>query len=215
MANTASKSTDQAMGDAVPKGYLKNAEGHLVPEKMVKPIDKERDRIVRSLVEKAKQLRDPLSEFRRESEETIQAFIQASAAQYDVSVGGKKGNVSLLSYDGQYKIMRTYGELIMFDERIHAAKALIDECIHRWVKGSRTEIKALVDHAFQTDKTGKINTDRVLGLKKLNITDEQWLKAMQAITDSLQVLSRKSYVRLYERNAEGEYEPIQLDIAAL
>lgn len=202
--------------DSVPRGYLKNAEGHLVPEKLVANIDKDRDKLVRDIIKQAKKLRDPLAEFRKQTEDRIQSFIQTSAAQYDAKVGGKKGNVTLFSYDGQYKVMRTYGEQLTFDERIQAAKALIDECIHEWAKGSRYEIKALVEHAFQTDKQGNINKDRVLGLKKLDIKHEKWQQAMKAITDSIQVMSRKSYVRLYERMGDdGDYRPISLDIAAL
>jgi hypothetical protein len=207
---------DPTTEDVIPKGYMKNAEGHLVPVKLVSSIDKKRDQLVRDIVKRAKALRDPLAEFRKQAENEIQAFIQSSADQYDAKIGGKKGNVSLLSFDGRFKVMRTYGEQVYFDERIQAAKALIDECIHKWAKGSRYEIKALVEHAFQTDKQGNINKDRVLGLKKLDIKDEQWQRAMKAITDSMQVMSRKSYVRLYERDGDdGEYKPISLDIAAL
>ena len=36
--------------------------------------------------------------------------------------------------------------------------------MHAWAEGANDNIKALVNHAFQTDKEGKINTSRVLGL---------------------------------------------------
>jgi len=56
----------------------------------------------------------------------VGAFIQLSAEKYEVKVGGNKGNVSLLSFDGRYKIVRQVAENITFDERLQAAKALID-----------------------------------------------------------------------------------------
>ena len=40
----------------VPDGYMRNAQGHLVPIELVKPIDQERDRLVRELVALAKEL---------------------------------------------------------------------------------------------------------------------------------------------------------------
>ena len=40
----------------VPDGYMRNAQGHLVPLDLVKPVDQERDRLVRELVAIAKDL---------------------------------------------------------------------------------------------------------------------------------------------------------------
>lgn len=86
--------------------------------------------------------------------------------------------------------------------------------VTRWL--ANDNIKALVNHAFQTDKAGKINTGRVLGLRQLNITDEKWQKAMQAISDSIRVASSKPYVRFYKRDDEsGDYAHISLDAAAV
>ena len=107
-------------------------------------------------------------------------------------------------------------ETITFDERLQAAKALIEECIQGWSKGSNANIKVLVNDAFQVDQQGKISTGRVLRLRRLDIKDEAWQRAMQAISDSLRVSSTKPYIRFYERDdATGEYQAINLDVAAL
>ena len=105
---------------------------------------------------------------------------------------------------------------IVFGEQLMAAKALIDECVRDWSQGANDNVRALVTHAFQTDKAGKINTGRVLGLRQLNITDEKWQKAMQAISDSIRVASSKPYVRFYKRDDDsGDYAHISLDAAAV
>ncbi|MDR1506452.1 MAG: DUF3164 family protein, partial [Treponema sp.] len=59
------------------------------------------------------------------------------------------------------------------------------------------------------------NTARVLGLRRLEIHDPDWQKAMRAITESIQVSGSKQYLRFYERNENGEYRQIPLDVAAL
>lgn len=198
------------------KGYMQDANGNLVPIKLIKPIDLERDALVKSLIARADVARRPLVEFKTAAEDEIGDFIEHSAAQYGAALGGRKGNVSLMSFDGLKMVKRNYGEQVYFDERIQVAKAIIDELIHEWAKGSRKEIKALVDHAFQTDKQGKISRDRVLGLKKLNIDEPRWKQAMQAITDSLQVSGRKGYLTFYEReDIDSEWRRIAMDIAAL
>jgi hypothetical protein len=68
---------------------------------------------------------------------------------------------------------------------------------------------------FQVDKTGKVSTSRVLGLRRLDIHDPDWQKAMTAITESVQIFGSKQYLCFYERNEHGEYIQIPLDVAAL
>ena len=204
------------MGNAIPAGYWRDGEGRLIPENMVKPIDRARDDLVRELVGKAKAASAVLADFKAKAFGDIGAFVEMSGEQYGVKLGGVKGNVTLLSFDGRFKIVRQIQEHLVFDERLQAAKQLIDECIQTWTEGSSDEIKALINDAFQVNKEGKINTARVLGLKRLNINDEKWLRAMTAIADSVQVAGSKPYIRIYERVGDtDQYQPISLDVAAV
>lgn len=204
------------MDNTIPAGYWRDGEGRLIPENMVKPIDKARDDLVRELVGKAKVASAILADFKTKAFGDIGAFVEMSGEQYGVKLGGVKGNVTLLSFDGRFKIVRQIQEHLVFDERLQAAKQLIDECIQTWTEGSRDEIKALINDAFQVNKEGKINTARVLGLKRLNISDEKWLRAMQAIADSVQVAGSKPYIRIYERIGDtDQYQPISLDVAGV
>ena len=202
--------------NGIPEGFWKDAKGCLVPESMIKPIDRTRDELARDLGERAKAMSIALRDFKATVFNEINAFVDLSAEQYDVKLGGKKGNLTLYSFDGAIKIQVAIAEHMVFDERLQAAKHLIDECIIDWSQGSRDEIKVLVQSAFQTDKEGKINTGRVLALRRLDIRDEKWQKAMQAISESLQVVGSKEYVRFYERIGESDqYRPIALDLAAV
>ena len=72
-----------------------------------------------------------------------------------------------------------------------------------------------MDYAFQVDKEGRINTARILGLRRLEIKDERWQRAMRAIGESLRVRGSSSYVRLYERGEQGKMRAVTLDFAAL
>jgi hypothetical protein len=104
---------------------------------------------------------------------------------------------------------------LIFDERLQIARQIISDCLDKWSDGARPEIRMLVNDAFQVDKAGKINAARVLGLRRLDIRDSDWQKAMKAITESIQVSGSKQYLRFYERNEQGEYVQIPLDVAAL
>lgn len=198
------------------QGYMTNAQGHLVPVTTISQVDLCRDQLVMDIVSKAKELQKAMLAFKTQTMEDIAAFIGLSAEKYDAVLGGKKGNVTISSFDGKYRVVRSIAESITFDERLQIAKELIDKCILRWSEGSNPQIQALVQHAFQTDKTGKINTGRVLGLTRLDIRDPDWNNAMQAIRDAIQVVSSKEYVRIYEREGNSEnFKQISLDIAGL
>jgi|ERR1017187_10338874 hypothetical protein len=198
----------------IPEGYKANPSGHLVPLNLIAPIDIARDDLVREIVTGARYLSAGIGQFKAKTFGDIAAFVEMSAEQYGAQIGGKKGNVTLTSYDGRYKVQRAIADHISFDERLQAAKALVDECIIDWSQGSRDEIKVLVQSAFDTDKEGKINTSRVLGLRHLDITDERWGQAMQAIADAVTVIGSNTYLRVYERVGDtDQYQPIPLDVA--
>lgn len=201
------------MTPIIPTGYMRDERGALVPVGAIKDIDILRDKLVRDLTACAKEHSLALAEFKRAAFDEISAFAQLSAEQYQARIGGGEGSITLFSFDRRYKVQRAVAKSLSFGEQLQAAKSLIDECIHDWSAGSRDEIKVLINDAFQVDQTGKVNTDRILGLRRLKITDRRWLNAMAAITDALTVVGSKSYIRVYERDERGEYQPISLDVA--
>ena len=202
--------------NTIPPGYWQDANGNLVPESKVKDIDKLRHQVVTDLCAMARQQRDGLRQFKHGAFGEVAALVATSLEQYGVKTGGEKGNVTLTSFDGKYKLVRQMQDRLVFGEQLLAAKALIDECVQAWSKDANDNIRALVNHAFQTDKEGKINTGRVLGLRSLDIQDEAWKQAMQVIADSTKTASTTPYVRFYERDeGTGEYRAISLDVAAV
>jgi len=200
----------------VPEGYMEDMKGRLVPVDMVDELDQTRDALVREIVTAAKATQEVLSTFKVRAMADTQAFVELSGEQYGVKIGGKKGNVTLYSFDGRYRIERAMSDYIVFDERLQVAKELIDECIHEWTNGSRSEVKALVEHAFKANSEGQVSTHRVLGLRQLKIDHPTWKRAMEAISDSMKVVETKAYLRVYERDEESEaYKPVSLSLSAV
>ncbi len=196
-----------------PAGYMQDSVGRLVPLETIKPIDLLRDRLVNDIAVSSIALSRQISAFKAQTFGDIAAFADLSSEQYGVKLGRAKGNLQLFSFDGRYKVIKAIAEHICFDERLQAAKVLIDECITEWSQDSRPELQVLINNAFQVDKAGNINVGRVLALRRLEITDPRWQQAMQAMTEAVQVVGSKSYLRVYERDAHGEYQPIALDVA--
>lgn len=202
--------------DTTPEGYWRDGKGSLVPERNVKPIDRLRDELVKKLIENGRMQSHALAAFKTCAFSEFDAFVELSFSEYQVSLGGKKGNVTLYSFDQRYRIDVAVADHVTFDERLQAAKALIDECIIEWGATAHPGLMTLIKDAFQVDKAGKVSTGRVLGLRRHNIEDAKWLRAMQAISDSVQTVGSKRYLRLYERVGQtDDYRPIPLDLASL
>lgn len=202
------------MDKVVPKGYMQDALGRLVPEECVKDVDKLRNDLVKEIVSKATDLSKLLADFKTKAMADIQAFVALSAEKYNIKLGGQKGNLSLHSFDGSYRIIVAIAETLVFDERLQAAKDIIAECAMEWT-GNRPEAVALFNSAFNVDRSGRVNTKRILALRRLDIKDSRWIKAMELISDSLAVAGSKEYIRIYKRDIKGDYKQVNLDITAI
>ena len=212
MSTTEMSTTDTT----VPDGYMRNAAGHLVPREQVREQDLLRDETARKLATEAIFINDLLKRFKADALGDIADLVRIAGERYEVTLGGKKGNVSITTYDGRYKVQRSVAERVAFTEELEAAKALINSCIDRWSQGANPHIRALVDRAFRTDSKGQIKTAAVLELLRLEIDDEEWTRAMEAIKDSIQSTGTAIYVRVYERIGDSDqYRAIPLDLAAV
>lgn len=202
----------------IPAGYKKDAMGRLVPIAQIDEVDLLKDEIVNEKVAVMLALEGELRRLKVELIDDIQALVDTSAERYGVTVGGKGGNVTLRNFDGTAKLQLTVAKNLVFDERLQAAKILVDECLKRWTEDANENLHVLVNDAFQVDYEGRINTQRVLSLTRIKIDDDQWNTAMQAIKDSLSVNSTTTYVRGFvaDKNAvDGKLKPIVLDLAGV
>ena len=202
----------------VPEGYKEDGSGALRPVATIKTIDLMRDELVQKIVTRATELNALLKAFKQQSLDEIAAFIEMSAAEHDVKLGGQKGNVTLTSYDGQFKVLRANHDSISFNEQIHAAKELIDECLRDWTgrPGIPQGLVAIVNTAFKRNTNGEIRVSRIMDLRTYDIADERWKKAMNIIIDSIKPLGTITYLRIQKRQGRTEkYEGIPLDIAGV
>lgn len=195
--------------------YRKDHRGAYIPVEQIREIDLARDELVNEKAAKIEATQAIIAALKDELMGDIAAFVQLSAERYGAKIGGDKGNITLMSFDGTYKLKRQTSESIGFDEGLRAAKNLIDECLEEWSRNSPSPLRAIVEQAFDINQEGRINTNAILSLRRHNIDDARWQRAMQAISDSLQVQDSKAYVRLYKRDSTGKYVAVPLDMSAL
>lgn len=197
------------------QSYWVNGDGGLIPDAAVKTVDKLQDELVRRIVGFALPLSAQVARFRQHSFDDVDGFVALLEQDYQAKRGGAKGNLSLTSYDGLLKIVVAVAETILFGPELQVAKGIVDECLREWAADSRAEIQTLITRAFDVDSQGRINRNALLSLLRLQIEDERWSRAMQAIRDSIRIVGSKRYIRLYQRaSAQAAWEPITIDVSA-
>ncbi len=173
--------------------YLRDAKGNLVPLAAVKATDLLMDEAVRGILTAARQMSAAIAAFKAQSFEEVAALQGLLAQEYDAQLGGKKGNITLLTFDGCEKVQVAVADVIEFGPELQAAKALIDECLAEWAADSRVELQSLVNRVFAVDKEGQINRAELFMLLRVEIVDERWKRAMEAIRDSIRVVGARTY----------------------
>ncbi len=197
------------------KNYMTNAEGHLVPAELVKDQHLLEDQMVRTILGHAEALSARIDRFKGHTFEDIATFQQLLEEKYKAArKGGKKGNVTFYSYDGLLKVEVRMGEDQVFGPELQTAKALIDECINEWAADANAPIRLLVNKAFQVDTAGRINRNGILGLRTVDIVDERWQRAMDAITASIRVVGVKTRFYFWRRpNLDEPFQAITINLA--
>ena len=196
------------------KQYMADAKGSLVPVEAVKPADKLEDETVRKIMDFARELSAQIGRFRGHTFTDLGEFDALLEQDYGAKGGGRKGNRTYQTFDGCQKVQMQVSDFIDFGPQLQIAKGLIDECLNEWAADSRPEIRAVVTRAFNTDKEGHINRSEIFMLLRLDIEDERWVKAMEAIRAAMRVTGSKTYIRFYERRApDAEWKAVTIDMA--
>jgi hypothetical protein len=193
--------------------YWENSVGNLVPEEMVKPYEQLKDGLVNSIGDRVLKMRKDMEKIKKEAMEDIDAFMELAAEEYNVNLGGKKGNVTLTSYDGSVKIVIANSNNQEFNEKINLAKVLIDEYLTELTKDSAIELKTIISSAFKI-RQGKLDVRRILELRTYDIRDPKWKRAMELINESLEITATNRCFRLYVRSEKG-YDRLNMDFATV
>jgi hypothetical protein len=198
-----------------------NSQGHHVPISMISDADKMKDDVVKDLHQRADVIRTMLATFKEQAFKDVYAARELLFEKYGAKIGGAKGNFMLSSYDGSMSIEVKVTDRISFGTELQAAKSLIDEFVEENAEGVNDNARALLEHAFQVNKAGRIDTNRVLGLRKLQMKGPdggphpKWEAAMQAITDAVQVHGTSTYLLFKAADERGAMITKSIDFSSL
>lgn len=208
--------SDKVNQASIPEGYREDAQGRLIPESWLSEIERQRDDLIHELIARVEHAGQELAALKRSLFDDISAHIALASEKYGVKPGNRSflGDVSLVSFDGRLRIERVSAERVVIGEQIQAAEALVREIIDEI---SEPTAKVLVDRAFRRHrKTGELSVARLVDLASVEIDDERWRRAVQAIRDAIRTVSTVVYFRAYRRaNAQSPWRQITLDFSAI
>ena len=197
-------------------GYWIDARRRLVPAALVPPEAQLEDQAARTITAYALDLHHQIQRWTRHSHDDVATLLDLLVERYGATRrGGRRGNVTLRSYDGRCRVQVQIQDRIALGPELQAARDLITECIADWTVDARAEVQALIQHAMEPDAEGRVSLAGVLQLRRLDIDDARWRGAQAAIGDAIRVVGTTRYLRAYVRcTPEGAWQAVPIDAAA-
>lgn len=196
------------------KEYLTNAKGAFVPVETVRTADLLQDETVRKILGYAVPLAAQIQRFKSHTFEDVSNFLALLDQEHGAKRGGQKGNITLITYDGLLKVQVQVADQIKFGPELLSAKVLVDECLRDWSDDAPPALRAIVEGAFDVEKEGYVSPSKLFAMLRYRIEDERWVRAMEAVRDSIRVEGSKEYVRFYRRAKPTDaWEAVSIDVA--
>lgn len=169
------------------------------------------------MIDFAKGLAAEIARFKAHTFADIDALDAMLAQEYGVTRKGAKGNRSFTSADGRYRVSIKINTPEVVGPELQQAKALIDEIVLEKGADADPVLAALVAQAFDVGKQGRVNTDMLRRLKKMEIDDPRWPNIQKAIGDAITDGVSKAYITFHQwrGGAAGGWKMVPLDMAAV
>lgn len=164
-----------------------------------------------------KDLSGKIQRFKQHNFEDVSTVLDLIFEKYQVARGGKEGNMQFFTFDRRFKLRIAIQKQLDFGPELQAAQAKLLLALDEMTTAdteSAADLKTIVTGAF-TLVDGKLRVAEILRLRSFKIGNALWNEAMAIIDTAIVVISRKKQILLYERDEQGEYQAIPLDIAAL
>lgn len=198
-------------------GRMEDGDGSLVLVSRIHETDLLYHDLVLSIACIWKNLAGKIQRFKQYNFEDVATALELLYEKFGTKRGGKEGNMQFFTFDRKYKLRITVQKQIDFGPELQAAQAKLNEALEQMTNSdsdAAADLKTIVTGAF-TLVDGKLRVSEILRLRSYKITNILWNEAMRIVDDAIVVISRKKQILLYERNGQGDYINIPLDIASL
>lgn len=193
--------------------------GNTIPYNRTTKAERLKERHAYKILKEAQKASELLQGLKKTMDTAIHEILEECRNENSVKLDGK-GNYTWFNFNRSIKIEVNINEIISFDQiKLESAKEKLLGLIRDNTTGDDFII-SIIEQAFQTS-TGKLDTKRILGLKKHTIRIKNnairqiWQEAMDLIDQSISRPSSKKYMKVYLKDEQGEYQNIQLNFSSI
>lgn len=191
-----------------------------IPASRVTSVEKKRERGAEKLLREASKINEKLSAFKEMMTEICDEVWRESMEEAGANPEAHKGNHTWYNFDRSIKVEVSISERIDFDDvLIEAAKQKFEEFLEKNTSGVEEMIRQLIMDAFNNTK-GKLDAKRVMTLVRYRqrISPQKYPnfhEAVDLIEQSIRRPDSRKYFRIWQRDASGEYQNIDLNFSSI
>lgn len=200
----------------VPPGYLMRANGDLVRQDNVTPLEAEEDKLVKMLFPRAQALHDQIGRFKHDAMTAVEEMVERCVKEHGIKRFEKiKGNLQFTSFDGNYKIQRAIDDKIEYDSSIEVARQKFDMYVDVLKQQSGDDAALFIEEAFSL-KNNRWTVSKLVELCNKRIDHPLYKQAVIALRQALFVSGSKAYLRFYIRNEKDDsWMPLPLQFSSV
>lgn len=190
-----------------------------IPVSRITKAEKTREREAAKIIKSAEKIHGLLANFKKDLADVCHRVWLETLQEAGVETSGK-GNHTWYNFDRSIKIERSVSDRIDFDDAlISAAKEKFDEFLEANTATVDQFIRALIMDAFTTHR-GQLDPKRIMNLikHKSKISAKKYPnyhEAVDLIEKSIRRPSSRTYFRVFNRDASGNYRSIDLNFSSI
>lgn len=182
-----------------------------------KEYENNRELLIKSSMTIAQRIHDDMKSFKQDLFKGVENFYDLMKEYGDVKKMNK-GNFSIKSHDGQFKLEVSKNITFAFDERGDQAETLVKEFLQDKIKKNDKVAYELITSLLERDKkSGKFDPRNIhkLYAYETKFQDERFQKAMRLFKEAYTEQKTCQYVRFFQMNDNGKYEAIGLNFSSI
>ncbi|GBR09432.1 DUF3164 family protein [Gluconobacter frateurii] len=147
----------------------------------------------------------------------IDALLDLILQDYGLRLGGSRGGNTFENHDHTRKVTITVADQKSVNQAIVAAQALLNQILDDMMGTVSADLRKVVNSAFSRHPTsGRISTERILALKRQDFDHPLWPDARKALSDAVEVIGSRTYLRFYMRETSKEgWKNVDLNFSSL
>lgn len=201
---------------------IKNVEGviyyldqkkNLIHGKLVKPLDRKRDKLVMEIAAQILKEHLRLRKLKKKIFQKVLEYDRYSRTKNKAAIK-PSGRGTFNNFSQTVRVKLDVHDYMTYNEIFEQAKEIIFDLIKEWSEPGKKipgyqNIIQFATAAFD-QKDGKISQNKVSKIKKFNIKDKRWKHAIALINEAEEVAYTGKYINLHIRDENGKFQRVSL-----